>query len=352
MMVQKKVSNDFGVVFRPENWSPIERFQTFIGKPFPDNRDLRQGAKAVADNLGKFKILAGLANRLSEKLHLDHAELQSSGHTPAIRSKEYAPVVESLITTLYSALDGVRRTIYGAYRNVQRVQNSSNERMFNLATERRYGNGFPEPLREALADANASWFPQFYRIRTELTHRELGSCHWDAKADKIFYMHGGLGSATRAHLIEDVPKMLSELHVNVSGFIQCVFQFLAEQLDPVERTVVCGIYRGRVYQRKVALTPDMTFHSGCCESRQWFDNPEEDDKCPLRGHCGAYEQVGPPPPNDPLPPQLTMLPGQFVELTQMLAYRLWEARGRPLWDDQHDWFEAESQLFQSGGREV
>lgn len=305
-MAEKKVSNDFGIVFRPEDWAPLERFRTFIGEPFLDDHELDRGAKGVSDYLGKFEILAGLANRLAEDLHLDHSELQARGHTPAIRSKEYAAIVEALITTLYSALDGLRRTLYGAYKKVRRVQNSSNERMFKLATERGYGDGFPEPVREALAEANATWFPEFCRIRTELTHRELGSCHWDAKTRKIFYMHGGLGSPTRAHVIDDVPEMLSDMHANVYGLVQRIFRFLAEQLVPVERVVTCGIYRGRIYQRKVALTPDMTFHSGFCQSRRWFDKPEEHDKCPLRGCCGAYARVGPPPPGDQ-PPQLVPL---------------------------------------------
>jgi hypothetical protein len=42
---------------------------------------------------------------------------------------------------------------------------------------------------------------------------------------------------------------------------------------------------------------------------------------------------------------LTPLPKERVfELTQELAYRLWEERGRPLWDDQRDWFDAERHL--------
>lgn len=307
-MAEKKVSNDFGIIFRPECWSPLELFRTFIGEPFPNDHDLSQGAKAVSDHLGKFEVLAGLANRLAQDLHLDNSELQERGHTPAIRSKEYAAVVEALITTLYSALDGLRQTLYGAYKKVRRVQNSSNQRMFNLATERGYGEEFPEAIRQALAEANATWFPELCRIRTELTHHEVGSCHWDPAADKIFYVHSGLGSATRAHLIEDVPKTLSDLHANVYGLIQGVFQYLAGQLVPVEKVVFCGIYRGRIYLRKVALTPDMTFHSGTCQSRQWFDKPEEHHKCPLRGCCGAYARVGPPPAGDSPPPQLVPVP--------------------------------------------
>jgi hypothetical protein len=35
---------------------------------------------------------------------------------------------------------------------------------------------------------------------------------------------------------------------------------------------------------------------------------------------------------------------RVFDLTQRLAYKLWEQRGRPLWDDQRDWFDAERQL--------
>ncbi len=302
-MVERKVSNNFGIVFRPALWSPLERFQTFPGEPFQHIREMCRGAKTVSDHLGKFEVLAGLVNRLAKEMHLDDAELQARGYTPAVHSKEYAAIVESLITTLYSALDGLRQTIFWGYRNVRRVQNKSNERLFRYATDKEYGEEFPGPIREALADANANWFPELRRIRTELTHNEIGHCHWDPKTDKITYLHGGLGIARRAHIIEDVPKVLTDMYSNVNGLVQSVFEFLAEQLWPSERVVICGYYRGRIYQRRVALTPDITFDSGTCESRQWFDKPEEqENKCPLRGYCGAYARVGPPPPGDS-PPQ-------------------------------------------------
>jgi hypothetical protein len=113
-MIERQVSNDFGIVFRPGLWSPAECFRTFIGEPFPDDSNLQIGTKAVSDHLEKFRILAGLANRLALDLHLDHAEVEASGYSPAIRSKEYAAIVESLVTTLYSVLDGLRQTLYGA----------------------------------------------------------------------------------------------------------------------------------------------------------------------------------------------------------------------------------------------
>jgi hypothetical protein len=35
---------------------------------------------------------------------------------------------------------------------------------------------------------------------------------------------------------------------------------------------------------------------------------------------------------------------ELFELTRRQAYKLWEERGRPLWDDQRDWFAAEEQI--------
>jgi hypothetical protein len=346
-MAERKVSNDFGVVFRPELWTNVERFQMFIGEPFPDIGNLRIGTKAVSDHLEKFKVLAGLANRLARDLELDHSELEARGYSSAVHSKEYAAIVESLITTLYSVLDGLRQALYGAYRKVQRIQNSSNERMFNLATDQKYGAGFPESIRTVLADANSTWFPEFRRIRTELTHRELGTCHWDPKTGTIVYMHGGLGSASKAHVIDDFPKALSDWYAKVYELVQCVFRLLGDQLTSVERSVVCGFYRGRVYERKVALTADMTFHSGACLSRSWFDKSGEVDRCPVRGSCGAYSRVGPPPGE--VPSRLVSAE-DLSDLTRTLAYRLWKERGQPMWDDQWDWFEAESRLRGSGAR--
>jgi hypothetical protein len=36
----------------------------------------------------------------------------------------------------------------------------------------------------------------------------------------------------------------------------------------------------------------------------------------------------------------------------VLAYQLWESRGRPLWSDQEDWFNAERQLKAIGHRDA
>lgn len=35
---------------------------------------------------------------------------------------------------------------------------------------------------------------------------------------------------------------------------------------------------------------------------------------------------------------------RLFELTQTLAYKFWEKRGRPLWDDQRDWYDAEKYI--------
>ena len=43
-----------------------------------------------------------------------------------------------------------------------------------------------------------------------------------------------------------------------------------------------------------------------------------------------------------------LLGERLLDLTQRLAYRLWEERGRPLWDDLRDWYAAEKQIAARG----
>jgi hypothetical protein len=42
---------------------------------------------------------------------------------------------------------------------------------------------------------------------------------------------------------------------------------------------------------------------------------------------------------------------QDIEIA-VLAYQLWERRGRPLWSDQEDWFNAERELKAIGHRDA
>lgn len=52
---------------------------------------------------------------------------------------------------------------------------------------------------------------------------------------------------------------------------------------------MCGVYKGRMYERMVAPEAAISFSSGRCWSRAWFET-EEAYECPLREQCGAYER--------------------------------------------------------------
>ena len=47
-------------------------------------------------------------------------------------------------------LDGIRRTLFGAYGKVRGMQNKSTEKLFIRAKNNLYGEGFPSDIRIAL----------------------------------------------------------------------------------------------------------------------------------------------------------------------------------------------------------
>jgi hypothetical protein len=61
------------------------------------------------------------------------------------------------------------------------------------------------------------------------------------------------------------------------------------RLLPIEREAMCGVYKGRMYQRMVAPSVDVSSQSGRCLSVNWFSK-EPGYECPLRDSCGAYQR--------------------------------------------------------------
>lgn len=283
------ISEQFQMFFAPHAWSAVRRFSHFVGPPFED-KEVAKGARVAVNHLDKFEVLAGLTNRQAPTLLDDRIELDRNGFSPALRSREFAALVETLVSELYSSLDGVRRALFGAYRNVEGVQNKSTERLFKRAAEREYGDSFPEWIRERLAAAYLSWFPSLRRLRTEFSHGDVGSCHLDRQSGRVAYVHQGLGTRSRAMAIEDVVGVVNALARDVVLLIDAVFDDLYNRLEPVERRCMCGIYKGRIYERVVMPERGLTVGSGRCFSRSWFD-AETGYECPLRTTCGAYARA-------------------------------------------------------------
>lgn len=283
----KVVSDRFLMMFAPEAWSPASRFLRFVGPPFPTTAAFTKAIRAAESHRQKLQVLARVANRLRPGLLEDRQELDRDGYTPSDRSKEYAAVTETLFLELYSSLDGVRRTLVQAYAGVRGLREKSTNSLFARAAARNYGPDFPEDIREVLAAAFATWFPELRRIRTELSHGDIGSCHFDRATGLVRYMHGGLGTHQRALIIDDLEGKLNELYGQVTGLVDVVFSWLCSRLEPIERRVPCGLFKGRLYERTMRYAADLDFNVGACFSRNWFETDPE-HMCPMRSSCGAY----------------------------------------------------------------
>ncbi len=259
-------------------------------------------------------------------LQEDIAELDATGMTHAMRFKEFALLSETMYCELYSCLDGLRRSIFGVYGKVRGVQNESTERLFKRANERKYGPEFPEAIRSKLDDAWTSWFRGIRDIRTEVTHGEVGSCHLDKESKTVTYFQHGLKQGGGVLIIKDVVSDVNGVRVKITTLIDAIFAHWYQQLEYTERTIPCGIWRGRFYQRVVGPEAALTIASGECESVNWFRHDTE-NACPLRESCGAY--------------------ARREQHVRELAYRKWIERGWPLWDTDQDWSQAEDELSQA-----
>jgi len=219
-------------------------------------------------------------------------ELEANGYTPASRSREYAAVVETLICELYSVLDGLRFSVYWLFRNYRGVQKKSTSQLFSRATSAEYSPKFPKEIQKLLAEAYGDWFLQLRRLRTELTHGGVGNCHMDKKTHIVSYMNPSLGTQDRAYVIEDVVSVVSGLANSVFRLQHNIFEYLYIQLEQVETTQFCGIFKGRMYMRKVLPEPNLNRGSGKCASSHWF-SVEKELFCPLAAECPAYKAIVP-----------------------------------------------------------
>jgi len=283
-------SDKFLLCFAPEQWPPERRFAQFLGPPFLVDVPLTRGTNAVISHLEKCELLAGLANDLLPLLHEDERELAEAGYTPGTGGRKYGAVVEAMLSELYSILDGVRQVVFSVYRNVRGVQNDSTYKLFHRAAKSQYGENFPDNLRARLAEAHFSWFPRLWLLRSENTHGEIGGCH--LYEGRVSYMHRGLKEKGHALIIENIVEYLNNLQGHVRDLINWLFSSLYARLEPVERGMLCGMYKGHGYERMVAPSAELSFADGRCLSVNWFSK-EPEFTCPLAQGCGAYSRPVP-----------------------------------------------------------
>lgn len=283
-------SDKFLLYFAPDRWAPERRFVQFLGPPYLVDVPLSRGTSAVISHLEKYELLAELANDLLPLLDEDERQLAAAGYTPGAGGRKYGALVETMLNELYSTLDGLRQVVFSVYRKVRGVQNGSTYKLFQRAAMSQYGENFPEDLRAVLAEAYSSWFPRLRLLRSENTHGEIGGCHLDK--DSVTYMHRGLKENGRALIIENIAKYMNQLHSHIRGLVHWLFSSLYGRLEPTEREMFCGMYKGHAYERMVAPSPNLSFADGRCLSVNWFSK-EPEFNCPLAQGCGAYSRPVP-----------------------------------------------------------
>jgi len=278
-------SGTFLLEFAPELWTPLDRLRWLSGPPFPEKGPYVEGLFMTRAHLGKYEVLAGLANRIAPELSRDEEELKRQGFTPALRSREFAALTETLVCELYYALGGLRLLLCGAYPKASLPGKTS--RLFQNAADGKIGAHLPGEIRAALGAAYGSWFPLLRSFRTTVVHRDSGSVHLLAETGGVRYVHSKFMDGPQPFVTDDIVAWVNEQRDHVQALLDEIATFLGSELLPAERRVTCGMYRARIYQRVVMVGPDLTRESGRCLSREWFES-ETGRECPLRGSCGAY----------------------------------------------------------------
>lgn len=288
----EELPNIFLLDFAPDQWTNLHRLALFVGPPLPNDGNVRIGLRDCERHLNRSEVYLRILDRLRPNLSQDREELKKYGGSSDMNSKEYAAIAESVVTTLYSAFDGLRTFLFGAYRNVAGVQNGSNGKLFQRAKEEKYGDGFPSEVRALLAAACDEWFASLRDFRTELTHGSTGSCHLDEATGRIRYFNDGIRVDSRSFMLEDIDAYLSDVTSRVRALIESIADYHFRKLDPVPHFAMCGVYKARWYGRMVAPSSDLHFGSGSCLSYDWFESTEG-LFCPLANRCNAYSRKWP-----------------------------------------------------------
>jgi hypothetical protein len=277
-------------VYMPEQWDYVDRFAKWYGPPFPASSMLSNGLQAIRGHRNKLETVAKRATQLIPELIEEHRQLDKKGYSNMAKAQEFTALLETLVCELYACLDGLRSTIYGIYERIQGVQRKSTERLFKYASEGKYGDGFPPEIYILLKVAYEDWFLNLRRIRTELTHGRVGSCSVQEEL-KISYMHFGLGTETRAFIIDDIIGWINTYIEHVNTLLNEICKFWLNQLEPREVLEMCGFHNGRFMGRAIVITEPVTQDSGLCIFRHMYEE-EPELACPLRFTCAAYERVG------------------------------------------------------------
>jgi hypothetical protein len=266
--------------------------RAMLGEPLPTTPRAYEALDICLNRLNKFETFGRIVTRILPDLPKDHEELDNMGASRNLNSAEFGAIIEAMLCELYGVCDGLREFLTALYRKVRGVQNKSNEKLFRRAEAREYGPEFPEPIREALAEAYRSWFPRLRELRRQIVHAEGGFFHLNSETCAVAYWHGPTVGSRRRQVIEDVTASVRDYDTQVRQLLETVAIHFLAQLAPKPRMYPCGTYLARMYLRMVAPVPDLSFQSGYCASWDWFEK-EPEFFCPLAKQCSAYQHKWP-----------------------------------------------------------
>ena len=230
--------------------------------------------------------MSNLAIKIIPNLRKDDEELREKGYTIASYSKELAAIIETMFIELYSSVDCTRQILSAIYRKYDGITSKSTRKLFANANSDKIDNRVPKEIRKTLKES--MWYHNLMKIRDSLIHSNTGFCYKD-RNDVINYIHPDLGTPEKAFVIKGVFIELYKYRDEINKFLGTIFHELNQTLNSVEVTQVCGIFRGRVYERKVAFTYNLNFSSGRCLSFIWFLRENEKKYvCPFKNECGAF----------------------------------------------------------------
>lgn len=274
-------------MFAPDRWGELEKLSKFYSSTYQFDHHTGRALSGATNHFHKVMTLFKFAQRIKANLEEDNKEIEQNGYTPAIRGKELSAIIETIFLDLYSSIDCTRQVLYFIFRNCRGVPKST-RKLFENASKDKIDEKIPKLIRMALKDA--TWYDEFRKIRDELTHSDIGSCHLNKNTGKVFYMLCGLGTVSKGLVIEDIFEKLSNLINNVNLFLGRIYHSLNSQLTDKEVWQVCGFFDGRVYSRFVKPSEAKDFNSGRCDAFSWFEK-DENPTCPFVDNCGAYKNL-------------------------------------------------------------
>ena len=277
------------LTFAPESWGEVGYFAHFYAATFTLTAEGKKCLPGIKAHFEKTVTITHLLGKLGPGLSIDNEQLRTNGFTAAENSREFTAVAEGVFTELYSTVDCARKVITDIFRGCRRMPGNSTRKLFAAIAAGTVGPEMPDAVKAPFR--NASWYPLLRQIRDDLTHADTGHARLDDATNKVVYTHFSIKVGGRPLVIPDFMNAIADITAGVNTFLGELFGALNAMLRPTHSDQLCGFFNGgSAYMRRVPNERPITFHSGVCLSRQWYDQ-DPTKLCPFSAECDAYSRA-------------------------------------------------------------